>query len=103
MRKNEESLIGPCYNIKWITGWVLGLAAKRERCKENTGKKQGGGEMPVMLRMPLGISRGGICLAGTSLKSEKFQEEVVRTDMDSTVIVEAEGEVQERLRLHMQS
>lgn len=41
-----------------------------------------------MLRMPLGTTGGG--LAGNSLKSEKFQEEVVRTDMDSAVIVEAE-------------
>lgn len=54
-----------------------------------------------MLRMPLGTTGGG--LAGNSLKSEKFQEEVVRTNMDSSVIVEVEGEVQERLRLHMES
>lgn len=101
MRKNEESLIGPCYNVSWITGWVLGLATKTESCKENAGGKWGRGEKPVMLRMPLGTTGGG--LAGNSLKSEKFQEEVVRTDMDSTVIVEAEGEVQERLRLHLES
>lgn len=54
-----------------------------------------------MLRMPLGTTGGG--LAGNSLKSEKFQEEVVRTNIDSSVIVEVEGEVQERLRLHMES
>ena len=36
VRKNEESLIGPCYNVSWITGWVLGLATKTESYKENT-------------------------------------------------------------------
>lgn len=39
VRKNEESLICPGYNLGWITRLVLGSAANIEGCREGTGGK----------------------------------------------------------------